>query len=73
MLTLFMIAMVLIGLALVGLSIYIFFHGDFPEVHIGRNKEMRDRGIFCANTTDALERKEYKAVKIKQEKKDKES
>jgi len=42
----------LIAFALLGIRILIRSHGRFPETHIGHNKEMRKRGIKCAQKTD---------------------
>ncbi|MDL2231838.1 hypothetical protein LJB85_03770 [Porphyromonadaceae bacterium OttesenSCG-928-L07] len=60
------IVLFLVGLCLVllGITMLIKKGGKFPDTHIGRNQEMKKRGINCANTTDALERKEYNPVKI---------
>ncbi len=57
----FLVAIVLIGAALVLLGIKIFFTkgGTFPNTHIGGNKNMSDRGIYCANTTDRLDQKQH--------------
>jgi hypothetical protein len=51
---LLILSIVLIALALLGLGISILIkpHGRFPETHISRNKEMRKRGITCAQHTD---------------------
>lgn len=67
---LFIIVLILIGLSLTALSIGILLKrgGRFPEIHIGRNRHMKDRGIRCANTTDADERRNYKPVNIEEEK-----
>lgn len=65
--TFFIIVLILVGIALIALSIGILMKRGFPEIHLGRNKRMKDKGITCANTTDANERKEYKAVDIKEE------
>lgn len=61
LLTIFLIVAVLLGLALIGLSINLLLrkNGKFPETHIGKNKAMQKRGIHCANTTDHLERQNY--------------
>lgn len=61
----FIIAAVLLGIALMGLGISILLkkNGRFPEIHIGRNQAMKARGIHCANTTDRLERENYRPVK----------
>ena len=67
LLTIFIIVVILLGLALVGLgrTMLIKKNGKFPETHIGKNKAMKERGIHCANTTDRLERQNYKPVKLK--------
>lgn len=64
--TVFIIALILLGLSLVGLAVGILLkkNGSFPETHIGRNKAMKQRGITCANTTDRLERANYKPVDL---------
>lgn len=69
MITFFIIVLTLVGIALIFLSISILIKrgGRFPEIHIGRNKQMREKGIHCANTTDANDRKDYKPVEIKEE------
>ena len=68
--TIFIIVAILLGLALVGLGINILFrkNGKFPETHIGKNKAMKDRGIHCANTTDRLDRQNYKPVDLQPDK-----
>ncbi len=66
--TVFIIVLILLGLALVGLGLTMLLkkNGKFPETHIGKNKAMKDRGINCANTTDRLERQNYKPVDLSQ-------
>ena len=51
---LLILSIVLIAMALLGLGISMLIkpHGRFPETHISRNKEMRKRGISCAQHTD---------------------
>ncbi len=63
----FIIVAILLGLALIGLGITMLIkkNGKFPETHIGRSKAMKERGIHCANTTDRLERENYKPIDIK--------
>ena len=67
LLIVFVITSILLGIALIGLGISILIkkNGKFPETHIGKNREMKKRGIYCANTTDHLERKNYKPISIK--------
>lgn len=66
LLTVFVLVFILLGIALVGLGITILIkkNGKFPETHIGKNKAMKERGIHCANTTDQLERQNYRPVDI---------
>lgn len=66
-LIIFVIVLILLGLALIGLGISLIVkkNGKFPEIHIGKNKAMKDRGIHCANTTDRMERQNYKPIDIK--------
>lgn len=70
LLTVFIIVVILLGLALIGLGISLLLkkNGKFPETHIGKNKAMKERGIHCANTTDHLERQNYHPVNIQGEK-----
>ena len=62
--TVFIIVAILLGIALIGLGITMLIkkNGKFPETHIGKNKAMKERGINCANTTDRLERQNYKPI-----------
>lgn len=62
--TVFITVAILLGIALIGLGITMLIkkNGKFPETHIGKNKAMKERGINCANTTDRLERQNYKPI-----------
>ena len=53
-LKLLLLSTILIFISLVGLGLKILFSkdGKFPETHISRNKEMRKRGITCAQNLD---------------------
>lgn len=64
--TYFIIILVLVGIAFIGLGITTFFSKKkkFPDIHIGKNKAMRERGISCAATTDRKEREKYKPIKV---------
>ncbi len=68
MLIVIILAIILLGVALVGLGISMIIkkNGKFPEIHIGKNKAMKERGIHCANTTDRLERENYKPIDLSQ-------
>ena len=53
-LTLLLLSAVFIVIAVAALSIRILLkkNGKFPAIHIGQNKEMRKRGIKCAQAID---------------------
>ncbi|MGL5683408.1 MAG: hypothetical protein ACRDDZ_10230 [Marinifilaceae bacterium] len=63
----FFIVLVILLLCMAGLGIAMLIKkgGKFPETHIGRNKNMKDLGITCAQTTDRQERARYKPIEIK--------
>lgn len=69
LLTIFIIVLILLGLALVGLGIGMLLkkNGKFPQTHIGKSKAMKDRGIYCANTTDRMERQNYHPIDVSKE------
>jgi len=58
-LKLFLVVLVIVALAIVGLATQIIFkkNGQFPETHVGHNKNMRKLGIRCAKTIDSVEQK----------------
>ncbi len=41
-----------IGVLLLGLRIFFVKDGKFPNIHIGGNKALSDKGINCATTQD---------------------
>ncbi len=53
-LKLLILSVIFLAIAALGFGVRILFksHGKFPETHISRNKEMRKRGIKCAQQTD---------------------
>lgn len=53
MIQLFIITIVLLAIAFIGISINVLQSRRFPEFHVGRNKDMRKRGIACAKCEDA--------------------
>ncbi len=48
------LTLIIVGLAVLLLGVRIFFvkGGRFPNIHIGGNKAMRERGISCATSQD---------------------
>ena len=58
------LSIIVVALCFLGMAIKIILvkNGRFPEIHIGRNKEMAKRDIHCVNTEDYLARKNYKPI-----------
>jgi len=54
---LFTLLIIAISFALLAITIIIKKNGRFPNIHIGGNKEMRKRGIKCAQSQDRDARK----------------
>ncbi|KGN74326.1 hypothetical protein HQ47_04505 [Porphyromonas macacae] len=52
MLKLLILSLIIIGTGIFLLSVKIIFrrNGYFPNTHIGGNKHLQNRGIFCQNT-----------------------
>lgn len=44
--------LVLVAVAALGIRMLLIKGARFPETHISRNKEMRKRGITCAQSID---------------------
>ena len=56
-----------IGFAGFAISILIKKNGRFPELHIGKNEELKKRGIGCATSQDKMEQaKARKSMQFKQ-------
>ncbi len=62
MIKVFLITLALVALvfAALGIRILIEKNGKFPHTHVGGNKEMIKRGIYCAQTWDRNEQKKVK-------------
>ena len=54
---LFTLLIIAISIALLSITIIIKKNGKFPNIHIGGNKNMRKRGIKCAQSQDRDARK----------------
>ena len=52
------LSIALISIAFLGLATQMLLKrgGKFPNTHISGNKHLTSRGIYCAQTTDRLER-----------------
>ncbi len=62
----FLIAVILIAISFIALGVRIFFRrgGKFPETEIGKNKKMRELGIYCVKCE---EKSKWKKSKSKQQ------
>lgn len=62
-------AIVLMVLVIFGLAIQIMFKkgGKFPNMHIGSNPYLKERGVTCAQTYDKMEQAQArKELRFKQ-------
>ena len=66
-LTIIILSLILLGLAVLAMGVNVFIRKrKFPNTHIGGNKEMIKRDIYCAKTMDKIENKKAKEeVRIK--------
>ena len=58
MLKIVLLTLMIVGIAVLLLGVKVFFtkDGRVPNTHVSGNKAMRDRGIFCVQTQDRMER-----------------
>ncbi|MGM0375174.1 MAG: hypothetical protein ACQEQ0_00160 [Bacteroidota bacterium] len=49
-------------MALLAIRILLQKDGKFPHTHIGGNRNMARRGIFCASTQDKIEQKDKRHI-----------
>lgn len=64
-----LLSIIILGIAFAGFAISILVkkNGKFPELHIGRNEELKKRGIGCATSQDKIEQvKAKKSLQFKQ-------
>lgn len=54
---LFTLGFITVALVLLAIKIIVKKDGKFPNSHIGANKALADKGITCALSTDARDRK----------------
>ncbi|MFY9153443.1 MAG: hypothetical protein WAO52_15610 [Prolixibacteraceae bacterium] len=73
MLKVFLLSAGIMAFVFVGMSVKILLKkgGKFPNTHIGGNKNMKARGISCAQTYDKIEqakvRKEFRFKQISED------
>lgn len=58
MIKIFLAILALVGIAVILLSVRVIFrkNGRFVNSHVGASKAMKDRGIYCVQTQDKMER-----------------
>ncbi|WP_372751186.1 hypothetical protein [Labilibaculum sp.] len=69
MITVLLITIVLLAICFAGFAVSILIkkNGQFPELHIGNNKELKKKGIGCATSQDKMEQaKARKSLQFKQ-------
>jgi hypothetical protein len=44
--------LLLIGILLFGVRVFFFKNREFPNIHIGGNKALKEKGIGCATSQD---------------------
>lgn len=54
MLQVFIVSAILliIGVLILGFRIFFIKGGEFPNIHIGGNQALKDKGVHCATTQD---------------------
>lgn len=62
--TLVAITLVIVAVSLLLLGVQTFFskRRRFPHTHVGGNKALAKKGVFCVQTQDALERRKSRTV-----------
>lgn len=57
--TIFILAIILVGLAATGFAIGILVRkdGKFPEIHVSGNRHLKERGVTCVQDFDRKEQK----------------
>lgn len=53
--------LLLVGVLLLGYRVFFIKEGEFPNIHIGGSKLLKERGISCATTQDRDARKKTKS------------
>lgn len=68
MVKILLITLGIVAFAVLLLSMKLLIKGDArgPMTHIGASKAMRDRGIHCVESMDAIERAQLRKEKVKE-------
>ncbi len=64
MLATFIVSAILLltGILLMGIKIFFTKKGSFPNIHIGGNTSLKNKGITCATTQDREAREKSKKI-----------
>jgi hypothetical protein len=57
--------LLIIGILLFGIRVFFVKNGEFPNIHIGGNKALKDKGIACATSQDRDAQKNKSGVNDK--------
>lgn len=59
-----LLAIVIVGISFLALGVNIFFvkGRNFPETEVGKNKVMRDMGIFCVKCEEGKKYRQAKKI-----------
>ncbi|OIP84433.1 MAG: hypothetical protein AUK44_02605 [Porphyromonadaceae bacterium CG2_30_38_12] len=49
--------LLIIGVLILGFRIFFIKNGEFPNIHIGGQQALKDKGVHCATTQDRDARK----------------
>lgn len=68
MVKILLITLGIVAFAVISLSLKLLIKGDArgPMTHIGASKAMRERGIHCVESMDAIERAQLRKEKVKE-------
>jgi hypothetical protein len=68
MVKILLITLGIVAFAVILLSLKLLIKGDArgPMTHIGASKAMRERGIHCVESMDAIERAQLRKEKVKE-------
>ncbi len=54
--------LLIIGVLILGFRIFFIKDGTFPNIHIGGNQGLKDKGVACATTQDREAQKNIKPL-----------
>lgn len=68
MVKILLVTLGIVAFAVILLSLKLLIKGDArgPMTHIGASKAMRERGIHCVESMDAIERAQLRKEKVKE-------